>query len=203
MRVTWSFANQYWYLSGSTWVVLWLLFCRSSPSMFPVIWSTLKGPFRGVLSLRWKWTKSTLAVKLSVSAIIYPRWTATVTIRAIPFEILMAGGMEKIVDHHPHTPILFLFFLLPYSGRTWKFLFNLPFHPPLRISNGIALIHQIKKNCYLQHLFANGYIHCIYIFHFCHTFLLKCIRNTTGNCHQPATNGDKYIKQYTLTTHGS
>ncbi len=37
---------------GSTWVVLWLLFCRSAPSTFPVTWSTLKGPFRLVPSLR-------------------------------------------------------------------------------------------------------------------------------------------------------
>ncbi len=37
---------------GSTWVVLWLLFCRSASSTFPVTWSTLKGPFRGVPSLR-------------------------------------------------------------------------------------------------------------------------------------------------------
>ncbi len=35
---------------GSTWVVLWLLFCRSAPSTFPVTWSTLKGPFPGVPS---------------------------------------------------------------------------------------------------------------------------------------------------------
>ncbi len=50
--VTWSFldslkssANQDWYLPvptyGSTWVVLWLLFCRSAPSTFPATWSTL------------------------------------------------------------------------------------------------------------------------------------------------------------------
>ncbi len=49
-------ANQYWYLPvptyGSTWVVLWLLFCRSAPSTFPVTWSTLKSPFRGVPSHR-------------------------------------------------------------------------------------------------------------------------------------------------------
>ncbi len=59
--ITWSFldqsANQDWYLPvptyGSTWVVLWLLFCRSAPSTFPVTWSTLKGPaFRGVPSHR-------------------------------------------------------------------------------------------------------------------------------------------------------
>ncbi len=37
---------------GSTWVVLWLLFCRSAPSAFPDTWSTLKGPFRGVPSHR-------------------------------------------------------------------------------------------------------------------------------------------------------
>ncbi len=37
---------------GSTWVVLWLLFFRSAPSTFNVTWSTLKGPFRGVPSLR-------------------------------------------------------------------------------------------------------------------------------------------------------
>ncbi len=36
----------------STWVVLWLLFCRSAPSTFPGTWSTLKGPFRGVPSHR-------------------------------------------------------------------------------------------------------------------------------------------------------
>ncbi len=51
-----SAANQDWYLPvptyGSTWVVLWLLFCRSAPSTFPVTWSTLTGPFRGVPSLR-------------------------------------------------------------------------------------------------------------------------------------------------------
>ncbi len=35
---------------GSTWVVLWLLFCRSAPSTFPVTRSTFKGPFRGVPS---------------------------------------------------------------------------------------------------------------------------------------------------------
>ena len=35
---------------GSTWVVLWLLFCRSAPSMFPNKRSTLQGPFRGVPS---------------------------------------------------------------------------------------------------------------------------------------------------------
>ncbi len=48
------YANQHWYLPyptyGSTRVVLWLLFCRSAPSTFPVTWSTLKGPFRGVPS---------------------------------------------------------------------------------------------------------------------------------------------------------
>ncbi len=33
-----------------TWVVLWLLFCRSAPSTFPATWSTFKGPFRGVPS---------------------------------------------------------------------------------------------------------------------------------------------------------
>ncbi len=37
---------------GSTWVVLWLLFCRSAPSTFPGTWSTHKGPFRGVPSHR-------------------------------------------------------------------------------------------------------------------------------------------------------
>ncbi len=50
------FANHDWYLPvpsyGSTWVVLWLLFCRYDPSMFPGTWSTLKGPFQGVPSLR-------------------------------------------------------------------------------------------------------------------------------------------------------
>ncbi len=35
---------------GSTWVVLWLLICRSAPSTFPVAWSTFKGPFRRVPS---------------------------------------------------------------------------------------------------------------------------------------------------------
>ncbi len=46
--------NQDWYLSvptyGSTWVVLWLLFCRSAPSTFPNKRSTLQGLFRGVPS---------------------------------------------------------------------------------------------------------------------------------------------------------
>ncbi len=42
--------SQSWYFPGSSWVVLWLLFCRSAPSTFPVTWSTLKGPFRGVPS---------------------------------------------------------------------------------------------------------------------------------------------------------
>ncbi len=37
---------------GSTWVVLWLLFCRSAPSTFPDTWSTHKGLFRGVPNLR-------------------------------------------------------------------------------------------------------------------------------------------------------
>ncbi len=37
---------------GFTWVVLWLLFCRSAPSTFPDTWSTLKGPFQGVPSLK-------------------------------------------------------------------------------------------------------------------------------------------------------
>ncbi len=44
-----SSANQDWYLPvptyGSTWVVLWLLFCRSAPSTFPNTRSTLQGPF--------------------------------------------------------------------------------------------------------------------------------------------------------------
>ncbi len=44
-RVTWSYPPY-----GSTWVVIWLLFCRSAPSTFPVTWSTFKGPFRGVPS---------------------------------------------------------------------------------------------------------------------------------------------------------
>ncbi len=60
--IMWSFlfnsfklsANQDWYLPvptyGSTWVVLWLLFCRSAPSTFPATWSTFKAPFWGVPS---------------------------------------------------------------------------------------------------------------------------------------------------------
>ncbi len=75
--------NQHWYLPyptyGSRWVVLWLLFCRSTPSTFPVTWSTFKGPFRG--DYTQKLTISTLAVKLSVSAIIYPRCTVLVLTR--------------------------------------------------------------------------------------------------------------------------
>ncbi len=35
---------------GYTWVVLWLLFCRSAPFTFPATRSTFKGPFRGVPS---------------------------------------------------------------------------------------------------------------------------------------------------------
>ncbi len=65
---------------GSTWVVLWLLFCRSAPSTFPNKRSTLQGPFRGVpspLDYTQKLTISTLALKLSVSAIYYPPVTAT------------------------------------------------------------------------------------------------------------------------------
>ncbi len=49
-----SSANKDWYLPvptyGSTWVVLWLLFCRSAPSTFPNKRSSLQGLFRGVPS---------------------------------------------------------------------------------------------------------------------------------------------------------
>ncbi len=48
------FANKNWLLPvptyRSTWVVLWLLFFRSAPSMFPNKWSTHRGPFPGVPS---------------------------------------------------------------------------------------------------------------------------------------------------------
>ncbi len=37
---------------GSTWVVLWLLFCRSAPSTFPVTWSTFKVHFGESLVVR-------------------------------------------------------------------------------------------------------------------------------------------------------
>ncbi len=70
-------ANQDWYLPvptyGSTWVVLWL-----------PLRSLTQGPLLRVhfgeslvIDYTQKSTISTLAVKLSVPAIIYPWWTAT------------------------------------------------------------------------------------------------------------------------------
>ncbi len=44
--ITWSIWTNHRSTYRSTWVVLWLLFCRSAPSTYPNKRSTLQGPFR-------------------------------------------------------------------------------------------------------------------------------------------------------------
>ncbi len=81
---------------GSIWVVLWVLFFRSTPSTFHLDSQPFGVCFRESLVLIYytqKSTISTLALKLSVAPLVYLWVTATVL--AIPFDILRGADWKK------------------------------------------------------------------------------------------------------------